>query len=391
MSMIFLDNNATTRPFPEVVEAMTLFMTSRFWNASSAYGQLDGLEEIVESAKAAIRRLSGVRPEDEVVFTSGATESNAWAVTEGARRTAGSGWVLSSQIEHPSVRETLEHFQEQGLAVRLVPVTRDGVLDLSELMELIDPDLRFVSLVFAHNETGVIQPLKEATSLIRERSPECLIHTDATQAIGKLPISFSDDFSEVDLISFSGHKFHGPKGIGGLIIRNGVLIKPLIRGGGQQNDLRSGTLNIPAIAGISVAADRCRELLQKKQHESVRAIRNHFEEHICSVFPDALILGRQAPRLPNTSFFGIPGTDADDLVLGLSAKGIAVSKGSACSAQSIEPSKTASLMGYTYDEASTLIRFSASCGTIADEVRVLVEKLHELCFHRRIMDTDKQA
>lgn len=145
--MIYLDNNATTKPFPEVVETMTRFMTARFWNASSAYGQVDGLEGTVESAKAAIRTLSGVGSEDEVIFTSGATESNVWAVTEGARRAAGGGWVLSSQVEHPSVRETIEHFQEQGLPVRWAPVTREGVLDLDELKGLVDPGLRFVSLI----------------------------------------------------------------------------------------------------------------------------------------------------------------------------------------------------------------------------------------------------
>lgn len=377
--MIYLDNNATTKPFTEVLEAMTTFMTSRFWNASSAYGQLEGLEEVVESAKAAIRKLIGIGSENEVIFTSGATESNVWAVTEGARRAAGGGWALSSQIEHPSVREILQHFRDQGLRVRWVPVTRDGVLDLDELKVLIDPDLCFVSLMLAHNETGVIQPLSEAAALIRERSPECLIHTDATQALGKMPISFSDNLNEVDLISFSGHKFHGPKGIGGLIIRNGVFIEPLIRGGGQQGDLRSGTMNIPAIAGIGAAANKCSELLRRKQHEAIRAVRDHFEERICSVFPDALILGRQAPRLPNTSFFGIPGTDADDLVLALVTKGIAVSKGSACSAQSIEPSRTAAVMGYSYEEASSLMRFSSSSETTRDEVDLLVTELNKLC------------
>lgn len=377
--MIYLDNNATTKPFAEVVETMATFMTSRFWNVSSAYGQLVGLEGVIESAKAAIRRLSGVGSDDEVIFTSGATESNAWAVTEGARRAAGSGWMLSSEIEHPSVREALEHFQEQGLDVRWVPVTRDGSIDIGELVGMVDSDLRFVSLVFAHNETGVIQPVREAASLIRKCSPECLIHTDATQAFGKIPISFSDDLGGVDLISFSGHKFYGPKGIGGLIIRNGVLLEPLIRGGGQQNDLRSGTLNIPAIAGIAVAADKCWELFQKRLHESVRAIRDHFEERICSVFPGALILGRQAPRLPNTSFFGIPGIDADDLVLALAAKGIAVGKGSACSAHSVEPSRTAAQMGYSYEEASSLIRFSASCDTTSMDVHLFVDELRDLC------------
>jgi cysteine desulfurase len=377
--MIYLDNNATTKPFSEVVEAMKEYMTSRFCNASSPCGQLDGLEEVVESAKTAIRRLTGAESEDEIAFTSGATESNAWAVAEGARRAALGGWVLSSKIEHPSVRETIEHFQERGLTVRWVPVTREGTFNLQRLRELVDSDLQFTSLMFAQNETGVVQPLEEAVTLIRDRSPKCLIHTDATQAIGKLPLNISDGLGKVDLISLSGHKFHGPKGIGGLIIRNGVAVQPLIRGGGQQNDLRSGTLNIPAIAGLSKAADKCWDLLQNNQHESVRAIRDHFEQRVCSLFPDAFVLGTQAPRLPNTSFFGIPGRDADDLVHALAAEGIALGKGSACSAQSMEPSKTALMMGYSYDEASSLIRFSAAFNTTFDEVRVLLDKLHDLC------------
>lgn len=375
--MIYLDNNATTKPFPEVAAAMTEFMNNRFWNASSAYGQLDCMEELVESAKRMIRRLSGVGPEDEIIFTSGATESNVWAVTEGARRALGYGWLLSSQIEHPSVREAVEHLQEQGLKVRWAPVTREGVLDIEKLSQLVDSDLRFVSLMLAHNETGVIQPIGEATTLIRDRAPDCLVHTDATQVIGKMPISFLNELSEVDLVSFSGHKFHGPKGIGGLIIRNKSQLQPLIRGGGQQNRLRSGTLNIPAIAGISKAADKCWDLLQKNQHDHVQSVRNGLEDLIYLSFPNALILGTRARRLPNTSFFGIPGTDADDLVHALAAKGVAVSKGSACSAQSIEPSKAALLMGYTYDEASSFIRFSASFDTTAEEIRIFVDKLHD--------------
>jgi cysteine desulfurase len=380
MSLIYLDNNATTKPFPEVVEAMTQFMASRFWNASSAYGQLDGLEEVVESAKASIRKLIGTTDKDDVVFTSGATESNAWAVAEGMQRARSKGgWVLSSQIEHPSVRESLESFQEQGSDVRWIPVTRNGTFDLDKLGELIDSDLCFASLMHAHNETGVIQPLQEAASLIRKRAPQCLIHSDATQVVGKIPISFSNDLRDVDLISFSGHKFHGPKGIGGLVIRNGALIQPLIRGGGQQNNLRSGTLNIPAIVGVSVAAEKSWEFLQMNQDSNIRSIRNHFEKSLLSLFPDAYILGFDASRLPNTSFFGIPGADADDLVHTLAANQIAVSKGSSCSEQSIEPAKSALLMSYTYDEASTLLRFSASFENTLDEVDTFVNQLRNLC------------
>lgn len=376
--MIYLDNNSTTKPFPEVVDVMTQFMMNRYWNASSAYGQLDGLEEIVDSAKAAIRTLIGATPDDEVVFTSGATESNVWATAEGARRAMNCGWVLSSQIEHPSISESLVSLQGQGVDVRYVPVTRNGTFDVDKLADLIDPDLRFASLMLAHNETGVIQPLREAALLIRDRAPQCLIHTDATQAIGKVPVSFSDELCEVDLISFSGHKFHGPKGIGGLVIRNGTQIKPLIRGGGQQNNLRSGTLNVPAIVGISVAAEKSWESLKKNQYSNVRAIRNHFEKRLLSLFPDAYILGLDAARLPNTSFFGIPGADADDLVHTLAANHIAVSKGSSCSNQSIEPAKIAFIMSYTYEEASTLLRFSASFENTHDEVDTLVNQLSNL-------------
>jgi cysteine desulfurase len=376
--MIYLDNNATTKPFPEVLGAMTEFINSRFWNASSAYGQLDGLEEVSEVAKDGIRRLTGVGLEDEVVFTSGATESNAWAVAEGARRAVGNGWILCSAIEHPSIKEAIEHLQEQGVVVRWVPVTRNGTFDMDKLADLVDGDLRFASLIFAHNETGVIQPLREAAILIRERAPQCLIHTDATQAIGKIPVSFSDELCELDLMSFSGHKFHGPKGIGGLIIRNGIQIQPLIRGGGQQNNLRSGTLNSPAIVGISVAAIKSLDLLQRNGGASIRAVRDHFEKQISAIFPNVFFLGSQAERLPNTSFFGMPGTDADDLVHMLAAEGMVLSKGSSCSAQSIVPTKTATLMEYTYEEASSLLRFSASFENTSDEVDVLVDKLCEL-------------
>lgn len=378
MAVIYLDNNATTKPYPEVVEVMTQFMTSRYWNASSAYGQLDGLEEVVEAAKAAIRALIGAAPDDDVVFTSGATESNAWAVAEGARRSSGHGWVLTSQIEHPSVSEAFESIQDQGVEVRWLPVTRDGIFDLDELAELVDSNLRFASLMLAHNETGVIQPLHEAVSLIRKIAPQCLIHTDATQAIGKVPVSLSGELCKVDLVSLSGHKFHGPKGIGGLVIRGGIEIQPMIRGGGQQNNLRSGTLSIPAIAGISVAAKKSREFLQRNDATSVCAVRDYFEERISSIFPNVYILGSQVQRIPNTCFFGIPKVDADDLVYSLASEGIALSTGSSCSAKSIEPAKTALLMNYSYEEASALLRFSASYENTADEVDLLINKLCEL-------------
>ena len=375
MAVIYLDNNATTKPFPEVVETMTQFMTSRYWNASSAFGQLDGLEEVVASAKTAIRTLIEARPEDEVVFTSGATESNAWAIAEGARRSAKSGYILTSEIEHPSVAEAFESLQVQGLEVRWVPVTKDGTFDLEKLERHVNSDLRFASLMLAHNETGVIQPLREAAALIRKCAPNCLIQTDATQAIGKISVSFAGEFEEVDLLSFSGHKFHGPKGIGGLVVRNGTNINPFFLGGGQQNSLRSGTLNMSAIAGVSVAATLSSRFLSSGGNPSVRAVRDYFEDRIAKIFQNAYFLGAQSKRLPNTSFFGIPGTDAEDLVNALATEGIALSKGSSCSAQSINPSKAALSMGCGFDLANSLIRISISSYTTRAEIDEFVKIL----------------
>lgn len=376
--MIYLDNNATTKPYPDVVDVMGQFMASRYWNASSGYGHLDGLEEVVESAKASIRNLIGATYDDEVIFTSGATESNNWAVAEGARRCVNNGYILTSQLEHPSIKEAFDNLQRQGVDVRWVNVTKEGLIDLEELATLIDPDIRFASLIYAHNETGVIQPIREAANLIRSLAPQCLIHSDATQAIGKMPISFTDELNQIDLISFSAHKFHGPKGIGGLVIRNGTNIEPFIRGGGQQSNLRSGTLNIPAIAGVNVAARKSLELIEGNQFQSIQTLRNYFESRIAETFPDSIFVGSQSQRLANTSFFGIPGADADDVVYALAAEGIALSKGSSCSAQSIMPPLIALLMEYNHEEATSLLRVSLSYENSCIEVDELIQKLVEL-------------
>lgn len=378
MAIIYLDNNATTKPYPEVVEAMTEVMMSRYWSPSSAYGELDGVENIVESAKFAVRTLVGASSSDEVIFTSGATESNNWAVAEGGRRVVAGGAVLTSEVEHPSIASAIDDMKEHGVDVRRVRVTTDGMFDLDDLAKIVDSKLNFASLILVHNETGVIQPLKEAISLIRERAPECLIHTDATQAVGKIEINLSQNLSNVDLVSFSGHKFHGPKGIGGLIIRNNNHIRPLILGGGQQNLLRSGTLNVPAIAGLLAASKISSEMLQDGTLSRVKQLRDDLEERVSSIFPHAVFLGKRAPRIPNTTYFGIPGTDGDDLVHAFAAEGIVVSKGSSCSDQSIEPSKAAMSMGSTYDEASSLIRVSMSTLTSIEEVVQVVNKLREL-------------
>lgn len=376
--MIYLDNNATTKPFPEVVETMAQFMTSRYWNASSAIGQLDGLEEVIESAKSAVRKLIGANRNDELIFTSGATESNAWAIAEGKRISRNRGWILSSQIEHPSILEPLKCYEKEGGEVRWAPVTHAGTIDLGKLNKLIDGDLLFASLMVAHNETGVIQPLAEAANLIRRQAPSCLIHTDATQAIGKLPFSVSADLCCIDLASLSAHKLHGPKGVGALFIREGVQIKPLISGGGQQNGLRSGTVNIAGIVGTSIAAKMCSSLLEKRQHLAVKELRDYFEKGLRALSKNVSIVGAQAERLPNTSFFGIPGTDADDLVYALATEKIALSKGSSCSAGSLSPSYTALLMGYDHAIANSLLRFSASTETSYTQVDALIQKLTEL-------------
>jgi len=247
--MIYLDNNATTQVSPAVLKAMLPFFTDLYLNASSAAASYFGADKPREQAASALTRLLKAEEPSCFTFTAGATESNNWVLGPLASSLPGK-IVLISSIEHPSITEPAEALSKRGFTVRTVLVGKDGVLRLDLLSDCLTPEVGLVSIMAANNETGAIQPVPQIGKLIRERAPAAIFHTDATQAVGKIPIDLRSEWEHVDLLSFSAHKFHGPKGIGGLYARPEIELPPMLHGGGQENGRRAGTSNTPALAGL---------------------------------------------------------------------------------------------------------------------------------------------
>jgi cysteine desulfurase len=350
--MIYADNNATTRPLDEVIEVMARVSRENYVNPSSTAGAIIGADRIQLQAAEALRQLINAEEIDGFYFTSGATESNNWVMGPIARslplRT-----IIISDIEHPSVTAASELLISEGFRVLQAPVTKDGLVDLEKLYPMLDADVALVSVMAANNETGVVQPIREIGSLIREFSPAAIFHSDATQAVGKITIDLQGDWQDVEILSFSAHKFHGPKGIGGIYVRPGIAISPFIHGGGQQGGLRSGTTNTPALAGLAVAATHARAIPAPGPD-----LRDMFEAELRMQSPSALVHSTHGPRLPNTSCFSIPGIIASDIVTTLAEQQIIIGTGSACSAGATEPPRTLLKMGVDYEVAACALRVS---------------------------------
>ncbi len=381
--LIYLDNNATSRVYDEVVAAMAPYWSDIFFNPSSEAGELLGAQDAVSSAKRELATHLGGSPE-EFIFTSGATEANNWvlkSVCSDFLLQRGGCTVVVSAVEHPSIRSTAMALAESDQRIKCIeaPVTSDGVVDLAKLEKLITPETCIVSVMMANNESGVIQPLAEIAKHVKALNSNCLIHTDATQAVGRIVIDLDDDLRSVDLLSLSVHKSHGPKGIGALFIRNGIKLTPLIHGGGQQVGLRSGTEN-PALAmglakAIALTADR-----RKLQGTSAKVMstKELFETRLQSVVDGIGILGKTVARLPNTSLLLLPGLNGGDVVSSLLQEGIIVSTGSACDRGSDAPSHVLLAMGMDYNDAFDAIRVSMSSETEVVEVFALISALQKL-------------
>ncbi len=353
--MIYLDNNATTQPTARVVEAMLPYLTECYFNASTSTAAFTGADKPRGEAAAAMARLLNAEEPSCFTFTSGATESNNWIFSSIARGRKG-GRVLVSAVEHASVFEPAAELTRAGLEVVEVPVDDQGVVRLDALRDALREDTALVSVMAANNETGVLEPITEIGRLIRERCPAALFHTDASQAIGKLPVDLQGEWQEVDFISFSAHKFHGPKGIGGLYVRPGLDLAPMILGGGQERGLRSGTTNTPALAGLAAAAREVRNL----DCRETRALRDTFESKLQTVFPDLVVHSKGVQRLPNTSCFSLPSALAEEVVGRMAEVGIIIGAGAACSAGALQPSRTLRAMGVSHEVASTALRVSLS-------------------------------
>jgi cysteine desulfurase len=357
--MIYLDANATTPIDPAVLEAMLPFLRENWANASASYSAGRKARKAVETAREQVAALIGAEAR-EVVFTSGATESIN-AVHASVRHL----WpekrlLITTRPEHAAGLECAERWQQSGGEVRLLGVDQNGLIDLAELREALQSSpAALVSILWANNETGVIQPMREIVAIAHEHG--ALVHADAVQMIGKAPLD-----AKVDFLSLSGHKFHAPKGIGALFISQRARFEPLLVGGGQEGGRRSGTENVPGIVALGKATDLAMTPCSSK-------LRDAFEAQIVNEWPEAVIHGQQAARLPNTSSIAFPGIDAAGMLILLDQAGVACSAGSACHTATLHPSHVLEAMGYDAAHASSTLRFSFSRMNTAAEAAQAVE------------------
>lgn len=394
MDTIYLDNNATTRPAPEVVSVMDEALRELWANPSSVHRFGQRVRQRMELARADVAALIGARPRD-LIFTSGGTESNNLALSG-----LSPDVLITTPIEHAAVREPAEAMEQRGTRVVWLAVDGDGVVSPEVLRgALADPVVHkasetglvtiLVSVQWANNETGVLQRIEELAAVVdaaRTRAREAgerlkiYLHSDATQAVGKVPIDVVG--AGLDLMTFAAHKFHGPKGAGALWVRSGVRLKPAVRGGPQEREKRGGTENIPALLGMSVAAKLAQAFLEDDGALAQQvALRDRLEVALCEAMPDTVVNGGGAGegrRLWNTSNLGFPGLEAEAILLGLSERGVCASAGAACSSGSLDPSPVLLAMGVPEPVAHGSVRFSLSRETTVDEVEYAIALIPEV-------------
>jgi cysteine desulfurase len=365
MQLVYLDNNATTRPAPEVVEAMLPYLTEWYGNASSVHRFGQRSRQALDEARSQVAALIGC-DDAELIFTAGGTESINTALRGLLLSRAPRKQIITSTVEHSAVKELCKHLGRDGAEVLEIPVDRGGSPDLDRLESILSDETALVSIMWANNETGVILPVEEIAAMCQRRRVP--FHCDATQAVGKLPIDVHG--VPIDVLSFASHKFHGPKGVGGLYVRKGVRVRPLMIGGPQERSRRGGTENVPGIVGMGKAAELAQMALPKMS--AVAKLRDQFEQSVLSTIEDSHVIGRTDRRLVNTSNIGFARLEAEAILLLLSEKGVCASAGSACSSGSLEPSPVLQAMGIDPQIAHGAIRFSLSrYSTLADVDRAL--------------------
>ncbi len=360
--MIYLDYNATTPLCDAAREAMLPYFSQHFGNPSSIHRAGRNARAAVDNARDKIAALIHAKS-NEIVFTSGATESCNLAVLGLARcGMEGGGHIISNKTEHHAVLHAVEHLEKhENFEVTWLDTSHDGIVDLDQLAKSIRPETRLVSIMTANNETGVIQPMREISKICRERG--VLLHSDMVQSFGKIDI----DVSLVDAASFAAHKFYGPKGAGFLFLRSGLSLQPVLFGGSHENQRRPGTENVPAIAGMAAAAEFVKQE-QEKEQERQRKLRDELWNLISQNVPEAKLNGEDAPRLANTLNVSLLGIDSEMLLIALDLKGVCASSGSACMVGSVSASHVLLAMGLPIESARSAVRLSLGKQTTADEI-----------------------
>lgn len=371
--MIYLDNNATTPIAPEVFGAMRPFLEASYANPSATYSLSRNCRNVIMDTRASVAALLGAARSDEIVFTSGGTESDNWAVL-GALEATGKNHIVTTTVEHDAVRKLCQKLETKGVRLTWVEVDNEGALDLDGLRKALCDDTAVVSTMLANNETGILFPINEIGDIVRSNS-NALFHVDGVNAVGKVEIDLNN--SPVDLFSLSAHKIHGPKGIGALYIRDGVNLPPLFIGGGQEFGRRPGTEAVHQIAGLGAAARLVSNLSAMAE---VERLRDRLEDEILKNIPDSRLNGTsdRSKRLPNTSNISFENTNGEMILHGLDRAGIAVSTGSACHAQEHRSSHVLEAMDIPYSWAMGSIRFSLGRGTTVEHIEKVLQELASL-------------
>ena len=367
MSVIYLDNNATTAVAPEVLEEMAPYLRDLYGNPSSMHTFGGQVRRKIEEARARVAALIGADP-DEIVFTSCGTESDNTAVMSAVETYPHRRHVVTTRVEHPAVLNFARHLARKGFRVTYLPVDSLGRLDMDALSEALDDETAVVSIMYANNETGVIFPVRRIGGLLRERG--ILFHTDAVQAVGKVPINVKD--LPVDMLSLSGHKLHAPKGVGALYVRKGTRFHPYIIGGHQERGRRAGTENVASIIGLGKACELAMQALERES-SYVGTLRDRLEQALLRLCPDAMVNGDTGNRLPNTTNISFQYVEGEAILLRLDEHGICASSGSACTSGSLQPSHVLRAMGVPFTAIHGSVRFSLSRYNTEAEIERVIE------------------
>ena len=366
MDRVYLDNNATTIVDPLVKEAMEPFWSQLYGNPNSLHSFGTEVHRYMRLAFDRLYAGINARDDDDVIVTSCATESNnavLQSVWYDQVRTGAKKEIVTTMVEHPAVSNTCRYLESLGAKVIYLPVNSEGIVDADILARNIHPDrTALVSIMWANNETGLIFPIRELATLCREKG--ILFHTDAVQAVGKIPVDVQE--APVDFLSFSAHKFHGPKGVGGLYVRKGVKFSPLLHGGEQMGGRRGGTVNVAFLVGMGLAMELAANSLDYEQSQ-VRRLRDRLEDAILAIDGMAVI-GKRELRTPNTILVSVKGVEGEAMIWDLNRQGVAASTGSACASESLEPNPTFVAMCMDNELAHTGVRFSLSRFTTEDEI-----------------------
>jgi len=381
-NVIYMDNNATTRIAPEVVDAMMPFLTDCYGNPSSMHTFGGQVGRAVESARAAVAELLGAEPE-EIVFTSCGTESDSTAILSALQTFSEQRHVVTTRVEHPAVKnlcDGLTQLTGHKHRVTRLKVEADGTLDMARYREALSEDTGVVSVMWANNETGVIFPVEEMAALANER--DILFHTDAVQAVGKIPINMKEN--QIDFLSLSGHKLHAPKGVGVLYVRKGSPFVPFLNGGHQEGGRRGGTENVASIVGLGQA---CKLAARDMDEENIRVrdLRDRLEKGLLAAIPKSILNGNREQRLPNTTNISFEYVEGEAILLHMNQYNICASSGSACTSGSLEPSHVLRAMGVPFTAAHGSIRFSLSTYNTQEEVDFVLDKMPAIIANLREM------